>query len=69
MNPLTIIDGILADWASPRVRRLVHALILLAGLVGSAWLAADGDWKAAAAALIAGLYGGANHANVPPASD
>lgn len=65
MNPITIIDQVLADWASPRVRRLVHALILLAGIVGTTVLAANGDWKVAALTLLGGLYAAGNHANTP----
>ncbi len=64
-NPLEIIDGILSDWASPKVRRLIHALIALGLLVGSAVLAADGDWAVAALALFGTLYAAVNKANTP----
>jgi hypothetical protein len=64
-NPLEIIDSILSDWASPKVRRLIHALIALGLLVGSAVLAADGDWAVAALTLFGTLYAAVNKANTP----
>ena len=63
MNPLTLIDSILEDWASPRVRRLIHGLLLLAATLAGLWLAADGDWIEALGALVAAMYVGSNHAN------
>lgn len=66
MNPLSLLDSILADWASPRVRRLIHGLVLLAVVLLGIWLAAEGDWKKALAALAAAVYAGANHANTDP---
>lgn len=63
INPLTLIDSILKDWASPRVRRTLHALLLLAATVATVWLSANGDWKQAVAAFVALLYVGSNHAN------
>ncbi len=65
-NPLEILDRILQDWASPRVRRLVHGLLSLAAVVGAIILAADGDWVIAALALIAAVYPAANKANTTP---
>jgi hypothetical protein len=62
-NPLEIIDQILSDWASPKVRRLVHGLIALAAVVTAIVLAADGDWVVAVIALIAAVYPAANKAN------
>lgn len=69
MNPLTLIDSILADWASPRLRRLVHGLLTLAVLVVAAVLAADGDWGKALATLVAGVYTEANRANTGAPAD
>ena len=63
LNPFNIVDSILADWASPRVRRTIHALLTMAAAVVSIYLAADGDWRQAAVAFAALLYAGANHAN------
>lgn len=65
MNPLTTLDNLLSDWASPRVRRLIHALLALALLVATAVLAYDGDWKAALLSLGATLYAAVNKANTP----
>lgn len=67
-NPLTMLDSLLSDWASPRVRRLIHALIAAALLVVSAILAADGDWKAALLSLAVTAYAAMNKANTPPAT-
>lgn len=66
MNPLTIIDALLTEWASPKTRRLVHGLLGLALVVVSAWLAADQDWKVAATTLVLALYTEANRRNTPP---
>lgn len=63
MNPLTLIDTILEDWASPRVRRLIHGLLLLAVTLAGIWLAAGGDWIEALGALVAAVYVSSNHAN------
>lgn len=63
MNPFTLLDSILADYASPRVRRLIHTLILLACAGVTIWLGAEGDWREALLALAAALYAGANKAN------
>lgn len=65
LNPLALIDAVLADWASERVRRSVHALILLGASAVTIWLAAEGDWKVALLSLAAVLYAGSNHANTP----
>ena len=65
MNPLSALDSILTDWASPRVRRLVHSLLSLVAVGAAAVLAADGDWGKAVLALLAALYPTANHANTP----
>lgn len=68
MNPINSLDKILADWTSPRTRRLIHALIALGLLVLAVWQAADGDWKVALASLAATLYAAANKANTPATS-
>lgn len=65
-NPVAIINQILGDYASPKVRRLVHSLILLAGLGVTIWQGADGDWKKALVAGAVALYGAANQANTIP---
>lgn len=69
MNPLHLIDDLLADYLSARARRTVHTLLLLAALVATVWLAADGDWKEALVTLAASLYAGANRANTPDDGD
>lgn len=69
LNPFTIIDGILSDYASPRARRLIHSLLLLATVVVGIWLSVDGDWKEALIALGAALYTWANRANTNPDTD
>lgn len=63
LNPLTVLDQILADWASPRVRRTIHGLLALAASLVSIYLAAGGNWGEAALSLAALLYAGSNHAN------
>ena len=65
MNPLHIIDSILSDYAAPRTRRTIHSLIFLLAILGGIWLAAEGNWLEAIAALIALVYAGANRANTP----
>lgn len=65
MNPITILDLLLADYASPRVRRLIHALILLVATGYTIYLAADKDWREALITLGAALYAAANKANTP----
>ena len=66
LNLFSIIDGMLADYASPRARRAIHGLILLAGILVTIWLAVGGDWEKAVAAALASLYAGANRANTGP---
>ena len=63
LNPLSLLDNLLADWASPKVRRLVHGLLLLVASVASIYLAVEGDWLQCIVALIATLYVGSNRAN------
>lgn len=65
MNPLATLDALLADWASPRVRRLVHALLALILIIVTAVLAAGGDWEAALISLVGTVYAALNKANTP----
>jgi hypothetical protein len=65
LNPLALLDALLADWASPRVRRLIHTLLALVLVVVTAVLAAGGDWKVALGTLLAALYAAINKANTP----
>lgn len=69
MHPFALLDTILKDWVSPRVRRLLHALLAVGLVVATAYYAADGDWKVALATLVAAAYAAANKANTTPESD
>jgi hypothetical protein len=65
-NPLAMLDKVLAEYASPKARRAIHAaLMLVAGLV-TLWLAYDKNWMEALIALAATVYAGANKANTHP---
>lgn len=64
-TPFDLLDALLADWASPRVRRLVHALLTIIMFVATTYLAADGNWKTAIISMLMGIYTSANHANTP----
>jgi len=66
MNPITILDGLLEDYASPRTRRLIHAAIALAVTLFSIWQAVEGNWVEFVSALAVALYAGANKANTAP---
>lgn len=66
LNPFTIVDSILADYASPRVRRLIHSLILLVVALVTIYLAADKEWKEFIISLGVTLYAAANKANTQP---
>lgn len=65
INPLALLDQILDDWASPRTRRLLHALLGLVIFVASAALAVDGNWQEAVVGVLLALYAAANKANTP----
>lgn len=67
MNPLHLLDSVLADWVSPRVRRAIHALIMLAVALVAIWMAVDGDWVEMIIAIATTLYAASNTANTPPA--
>lgn len=67
MNPINILDSILADYASPKVRRLVHSVLLLGLVIAIAVLSFDGDWLAALTASAAAVYAALNRANTPAA--
>lgn len=66
LNLIALLDSLLEDWASPKVRRLIHALLALALFVITAVLAAGGDWKAALGTLAVTVYAAMNKANTPP---
>lgn len=63
INPVAILDQLLGDWASPKIRRSLHSLILLVAFAVTIWQAADGDWRKAVGAGLLALYGAANKAN------
>lgn len=69
MNPMNYLDSILSDYASPRVRRLVHSILLLVVAVVTVVTAVDGDWEKALLSLAATIYAGANRANTTPEDD
>lgn len=62
-NPIAMLDSLLADYASPRTRRLIHFMIAMTMLIVSALLVAEGDWKKALLSLAATLYAAVNKAN------
>lgn len=66
MNPFAVLDGLLSDYASPKVRRTLHSLLVLAAIGASIFLAAEKDWEVALGTLIAALYAWANRANTDP---
>lgn len=65
-NPLGVIDSVLEDWVSPRVRRTIHALLALAAVVAAIWVATEGNWGAFIGALVAAFYAESNRANTNP---
>lgn len=65
-NPMEALDDLLADYASPKTRRLLHGLLSLAVAIVGVWLVANGDWKEFALALGALVYTYANKANTDP---
>lgn len=69
LNPLHLLDTLLHDYASPRVRRGIHTGILLVLSLFAIWQGVDGDWRQFIAALGVLLYAGANRANTAPPED
>jgi hypothetical protein len=69
LNPFTLLDSLLADYASPRVRRGIHTLILATLAVVALWMAAEGDWKKFLTALGVAFYAAANKANTQPTDE
>lgn len=66
LNPLHLLDTLLSDYASPKVRRGLHTLILLVLALVSMWFASGEDWREMLSALAVLIYAGANRANTPP---
>lgn len=66
MNPLHVLDRLMEDYASPKVRRTVHSLLLLVAFGVTTYLAFEGDWRQAALAAAAAIYTWANRANTEP---
>lgn len=65
MSLLHLIDSILIDWVSPRVRRLIHTLLLIFTAALTIFLTADGNWEDGLVALIAAFYAASNRSNTP----
>jgi hypothetical protein len=63
LNPLDLLDKVLAEYASPRARRAIHAALMLVAALVTLYLAYEKDWMQALIALAATLYTGANKAN------
>lgn len=69
INPLTLLDSILSDYASPKTRRLIHSLLLLGAVLVTLYLSVEGNWREAIVALAAAIYAGANKANTGSEAD
>lgn len=65
MNPIEALDNLLADYASPKVRRLIHSLLFLGLAIAVAVLTFDGDWVKALVAAAGLVYAALNKANTP----
>lgn len=65
LNPLTLLDILLADLVNAKWRRVIHNLVLLAVAVVAIWLAADQDWWQAVLAVAGAIYAASNRANTP----
>lgn len=63
MNPLTLLDSLLEDYLSPKARRTLHTVLVLAALAVTAVLTYNGDWREAALSLATAVYAWANRAN------
>lgn len=66
LNPLHLLDSLLVDYASPKARRGIHTVILLALAIFALWQGAGGDWRETLAALAVLAYASANRANTAP---
>lgn len=66
LNPLTLLDNVLEEYASPRARRAIHAALMLVAALVTIYLAVGKDWEQALIALAATLYTAANKANTDP---
>lgn len=66
MNILHLLDALLIDWASPRIRRTIHTALLLVASIVAVWLAVGGDWKEAAIAIATAFYTASNRSNTVP---
>lgn len=69
LNPLTILDALLADYLSEKARRVIHGVILLIAAIVAIWLGVEGNWKEFAVAVVTAIYAAANKANTPAISD
>lgn len=58
MNPL-------ADILPPQVRRVLYAILFVAGLLFTLWQASQGDWVEFTGSLIASLLGLLAASNTP----
>lgn len=65
LNPLVLLDILLADLVPAKGRRIIHNFVLLVIAVVALWLAADKDWWQAVLALIGAVYAASNRANTP----
>jgi len=65
LNPFTMLDSLLEDYASPKVRRLIHTVILIGIAIVAIFLGADRDWQQFVIALGVALYAAMNKANTP----
>lgn len=66
MNILNLLDSILVDWAKPRTRRAIHNLLLIAAIVVTTWLTAEGDWEKAVGSIALAFYAASNRSNTLP---
>lgn len=69
VNPMTYLDSILAEWASAKVRRTIHLMVLLIAVLVAIWMGVDGDWKQFVGAIVAAIYSASNAANTAPDDD
>lgn len=66
LNPLELLDRLLVDYASPKARRTVHTVIMLALTLVAAWMAVGGNLTEFLTSLAVLAYAGANRANTDP---